>query len=336
LRELAAEFGASFHTVSGAIEILCRDDLAMRAPGRGCRVLPPQDRLHRSVICVIYAPPRLPHTIGTGQQRVVDGIQQTLQRHGYRFEAINYNDTPLSPDEIVERYGAVISAVDVDREGRVLMALEARRIPLVVANLEPDWNLTATFVDHCKTTRHAVRTLVAMGHRRIGFVTRSPRIHFYGKAREGYILGLQEAGIELDERLIVEAAGPENLSGYIAARRLLDVRPLPTAIVAARDYLAHGAYQAFTEAGYVIGKDVSLIGFDDVTWPQEEPFLTTFREPNYELGAVAAEMLIDRIVNGWRPPEKRELECEFILRRTVAPLVSQGGVAVSAGAAGRR
>ena len=193
----------------------------------------------------------------------------------------------------------------------------------MIANLEWSWEITSTWVDHGKATLHAVRTLVSMGHRRIGLVTRSPDTYFYGKSLEGYVAGLEEAGLPLDRTLIVESeGGHDNLTSYFTAKRLLNVHPVPTAIVAARDYHAHGAYSAFTEAGYVVGRDVSLIGFDDVTWPEGRDFLTTFREPNYELGVVAAEMLIDRIVHGWRPPEKREIECPFILRRSAGPLVS--------------
>ena len=70
-----------------------------------------------------------------------------------------------------------------------------------------------------------------------------------------------------------------------------------------------------------------MIGFDDTTWPEGREFLTTFREACYEMGAAAAEMLVERIVNGSMPPEKREFATPFVLRRTAGPLIRTGGAA---------
>ena len=319
IRALAREFGAGTKTVGEALGILMVEGLVVKTRGRGTRVLGPQERLSHRLITVVYSPPQLPLAVGSGQAWIVDGIQQTLTKYGYAFEPLNYTDNPLSVEELLLRYGAIVAATAFGGQETIL-EIEARRIPFVMANLEWDWEVASTWVDHRKATLHAVRTLVALGHRRIGFVTRSPRTFFYGKSREGYVAGLEEAGIPFAEDLVVESEGHDNLTSYFTAKRLLKVDPAPTAIVAARDYHAHGAYTAFTEAGYVVGRDVSLIGFDDVTWPTGREFLTTYREPNFELGVEAARMLIERIVHGWRPPEKRELECPFLLRRSAGPV----------------
>ena len=71
----------------------------------------------------------------------------------------------------------------------------------------------------------------------------------------------------------------------------------------------------------VMGKRMFDAG--EQAWPQEAPFLTTFREPCAEMGAAAAEMLVERIVNGWRKPEKREIEARFIVRRSAGPLIGE-------------
>jgi DNA-binding LacI/PurR family transcriptional regulator len=102
----------------------------------------------------------------------------------------------------------------------------------------------------------------------------------------------------------------------MAARKLLKGKHRPTAIVAGRDLHAEGICRLAGELGLVIGRDLSVVGFDDVSWTQEVPFLTTFREPCYELGAVAADMLIDRMTGGWRAPEQREIPAPLILRRS--------------------
>ena len=322
VRVLAEEFGAGTKTVSEALGILMEEGLTEQTRGRGTRVLPPQDRLSHSLVGVIYATPLQPQAVGTGLIRMIEAAQNTLRSQGYAFEAVNLNHRPMTPEQITARFGAILAGGMIGDE-TAMVRYEAMGIPFVVANLEWDWNLTGTWVDHRKTTLHAVRSLIRMGHRRIAFIGRSPDSYFYGKARQGYEEGLAEAHIAFDDSLIAETLEHNNLSAYIAAKKLLKANPLPTAVVAARDYHAHGAHHAFSEAGYVVGRDISLIGFDDVTWPEGRDILTTYGEPCEELGSVAAEMLIDRIVHGCRPTERRELECPFILRRSAAPVVSE-------------
>jgi len=143
---------------------------------------------------------------------------------------------------------------------------------------------------------------------------------FYGKTLNAYRESLEAAGLPRDESLVSIVEKSDSLHGYIAAGRLLEIRPRVTALVTARDALAIGACRRFTEAGLAIGHDMSVIGFDNLGQDDASSFLTTFDEPCPEMGAVAAEMLIERIVNGWHPPEKREIEARLILRRSAGPL----------------
>jgi DNA-binding LacI/PurR family transcriptional regulator len=93
----------------------------------------------------------------------------------------------------------------------------------------------------------------------------------------------------------------------------------PTGIVAGRDVLAEGVCHAVEEAGLRVGYDVSVIGFDNVSWECEDPILTTFEEPAYAMGATAVDMLVERLTQGWRPIEQRVLDCRPVVRRSVGP-----------------
>jgi len=90
--------------------------------------------------------------------------------------------------------------------------------------------------------------------------------------------------------------------------------------VAARDLIAQGVCHAAKEAGLAVGYDLSVIGFDDCSWDDGREFLTTFREPCFEMGVTAVDMLIERLVSGWRPPERRVLEAPLVLRRSAGPV----------------
>jgi len=325
-RTLAEELGASRATIRAALAILCRERLVEKARGRGARVAPPLSRLSKGVIGVLYP---------EGAFRLYDvaptllGVQQTLMRLGYAFEfaEVTWREGapmvlgrptpwPLTADNFLEHYGAGVFWEYATYDEHIL-ELERRHAPVVVANMQNDIPVTATWVDHRKASRSAVNFLAAMGHRRIAFVGRDPGQRFHGRARQGYLDGLAENGIAFDDRLAVVCDGTSPISAYAAIKPLLLSDDRPTGVVAARDLLAQGVCHAMQEAGLALGRDVSVIGFDDASWPVEQPFLTTFRMPSAEMGAGAAEMLVERIVGGWRPPERREMEAPLVVRQSV-------------------
>jgi LacI family transcriptional regulator len=318
-RTLASEFGASPSTVSAALEEMAQRGLVVQTRGRGTRVLPALERLSRKAIGIVNYCATPQASTGREPALTLTGIQDSFLRVGYRFELVSAAEGALPPVNLGERYGGLIFVESSGHEEQIL-ELERQKVPLVVANLEVELDVSATWVDHRKAALRAVSTLVGLGHKRIAFLGRKPDHLFYGKAREGYLAGLQEAGVATDESRIAVCEETDPLSAYFAAKPIVERPERPTAIVAARDILAQGACRAITEAGLVVGKDVSVIGFDDVSWPQEKPFLTTFHEPCREMGEVAAQMLAERIVHGYRPPEKRELEAPLILRRSAGPL----------------
>jgi LacI family transcriptional regulator len=201
----------------------------------------------------------------------------------------------------------------------LLTELERRQFPYVVANLEEECDFTSTWVDHKKTTATAVSVLTAFRHKKIVLLTRELDSFFYKNALKGYKQGLENAGISFNPDFIISLKtlnGSE--SSYMLIREYLKWNSKPTAIIACRDELAAGAWQAIVDAKLIIGQDISIIGFDDLSWPAGKN-LTTFAEPARELGNVAAEMLIERITYGFKSVEKRELEAPLILRSSVGP-----------------
>ena len=328
-RELARELGVSRTTVSAALSSLVKERLVEQTRGRGTRALTAQERLSCLSIGVLHGfnmPSRYPEPAF-----IMRGILDSLTQLGYGHKTVpivaqDYPHSGLSENlvrissmrSLTSRYDALICVEDMHAEDQLLM-LEERRIPLVVANLETDLPVTATYVDHRKVMRSAVEVLAALGHRRIAYVGTETSQFFYKEALEGYLGGLEAVGLTRDESLIGLCEQTAAIKAYMATRSLLATPNPPTAIVAARDLLANGVQEAAVEAGLEVGRDISIIGFDDLEQEAHSRSLTTFHEPAYEMGRVAAEMLVDRIVNGWRPPEKRELEAPLVLRRSVGP-----------------
>jgi len=322
-RKLARELGASRLTIATALGRMVKAGLVVRNPGRGTRVLAPWERLAHPLVGVIHG---LSTTSGephrTGSFATLQGALNVLQQVGCPHEVVTATWSADScVEELLQRFGAFLFIELPPDAVEAAMGIERRRAPLVVAKLEGrnHLDISATFVDHRLPTQEAVRFLSNLGHRRIAYVTRDPEFAFYGDAHEGYLNGLKEAGVPRDESLIAIAERTDALSGYFAAEKLLMLDDPPTAFVAARSTLAEGVCQAIERAGLLVGHHVSVVGFDDTTWPREDPILTTFDEPCHEMGVTAARMLMERIVNGWRPPQKRRLDTPFILRRSAGP-----------------
>lgn len=153
--------------------------------------------------------------------------------------------------------------------------------------------------------RDAVLRLAAHGHRRIGFVGGASEYNFSHLREQGFRDGMAEAGLGLDEDLILDEAMLRE-DGERATRRLLAADMPPTAIVFAVDLAALGAYDAVRVMGLTIGRDLSVISYDGIPeggWI--EPPLTTFSVDSSMAGERLARLLIRRI-RGEAPETLRE------------------------------
>ena len=325
-RILSQELQTSRRSVSLGLTRLQAEGIVVQTPGRGTRLLPPEDRHQQVVIGVAYLaafsilPLQLTH--------ILHGIEGVFRSRGYPYQLMPL-DHPKREGVVQEIMHQCNALLCLHTFGYVeeMCELERKHFPIVVAGIEVMGEFSGTWVDHRKTTLAAVKVLTGMGHRRIALIGCPPTQHFYGDAHEGYRAGLAEAGILVDESLIVGVRDCDTLAAYLAARSLLALPDRPTAIITGRDLEANGVCRAVNEAGLTVGRDVSVFGFDDNSWPGSQSLLTTFREPCEELGMAAAEMLVERVLYGWRAPEHRELEAPMIFRQSVGPVFA--GVAAA-------
>ena len=134
---------------------------------------------------------------------------------------------------------------------------------------------------------------------------------------EGYKKALVEAGIEYSEELVVSGNFVWQ-SGYESMKDLLKHHPQCTAVFVASDTMAYGALQAITEAGLNVPDDVGIIGFDDLEFSSlTNPPLTTIRQPRYQMGQKAMEVLTDILRDEAENGIKIPLAPELIVRRSV-------------------
>lgn len=166
----------------------------------------------------------------------------------------------------------------------------------------------------------AVEHLIGLGHTRIAFICGA---HHSGQSqarRLGYEDALRNANIPINPDWIVKGAFTE-ATGFVQTQALLALPERPTAIFAANDAMAFGAFDAIAAAGLKIPDDLSVIGFDDVARASfVHPRLTTLRQPLQEIAFRAVDELIKAIKHDTSPGGFRiELPSRLVLRESTGP-----------------
>ena len=206
---------------------------------------------------------------------------------------------------IIERQVAGVALMTSEFDDRLVEELARGRVSVVLLDRDaPAVGMSNLCVDYAAGIEEAVRHLVSLGHRRISFVSGPPhlssirkRLDAFRASRARYLPG--GAGGE------VYVGDLKLEGGRRAAREMLAGGARPTAVVAANDLMALGAMREFLSAGLSIPRDVSVVGFDDISFAAlAEPPLTTVCLPRGELGRRAVEALTATIEH----PERQGVE----------------------------
>jgi DNA-binding LacI/PurR family transcriptional regulator len=173
--------------------------------------------------------------------------------------------------------------------------------------------------DNIDGARQATEHLLALGHRRIAFLT-GQTTDLAGLER---LLGCQQAlaraGITPDPGL-VRQSGWNIDEAYEAARILLAERRDFTAIVAGSDFMALGILRALLEEGLRVPDDVSLVGFDDVELSKYTvPPLTTVQQDRVSMGRGAVQQLV-AMIEGTGEASPLILPTRLIIRKSTGPV----------------
>ena len=169
-------------------------------------------------------------------------------------------------------------------------------------------------VDNRRGAFEAVDLLVRKGHRRIGLIAGQANISTNRLRRLGYNDALSSHAIQVREEY-VRVGDQRQASGRALAHELLSLGKPPTALFVVNNLMAVGALEAMHQRRLAVPGDVALIGFDDLPWAEAlSPPLTVVRQPAYEVGRNAAELLLKRLSDPQRPETHLKLMPELIVR----------------------
>jgi LacI family transcriptional regulator len=210
------------------------------------------------------------------------------------------------------------------RDDPRLPLLAGLQIPFVVHGRATGTQTPYSWVDvnNKRAILRATQFLMDLGHRRIGLINGREDMDFALRRRAGYVEALSLAGQDADPALMHSAEMSET-EGHRAARAMLALPQPPTALVVSSIVSAIGVRRAADEMGLVLGRDLSVVAYDDdisyLRNGDEVPLFTAMRSSVRDAGRRAARMLIDLIEHPASAPRSEMLEATLHLGLSTGP-----------------
>lgn len=237
-------------------------------------------------------------------------VERRASQAGYATMICNTDGRPelesARVESLLEHRVAGIIMLQFSGAASVVGELLAQGVPLAVASWEERSDCVS--VDDEAGARLAVEHLLALGHRRIAYLSSELVEPVTDGARfEGYRSALEGAGLE-----------PRSLRWEDVADSLADV---PTAFFVSNDVVAIQLVEALEERGLRVPADVSVAGFDDIALAGLRRIsLTTVAQPREQLAQLVVELLLRRIEDGdGLPLQQLRLEPTLVVRGSTAP-----------------
>ena len=132
----------------------------------------------------------------------------------------------------------------------------------------------------------------SMGHKKIAYI-QGNRSAVAEKRLKGFLQSMSSKGLEIKSDWIITAEYHNPELTYKYTRQLLEGSDRPTCIFMPDDYSAIGGYNAIKDMGLIIGKDVSVVGYDGIAYATlVSPKLTTYAQDTEKIGVAAARKLV--------------------------------------------
>jgi LacI family transcriptional regulator len=251
---------------------------------------------------------------------IVRGIQDYLKDFDYLSLIVNSDWDPQLEQE------AITTLVSRPVDGLVFVeyshfaknqALEQSHKPYIFVHRLFGLSINNSVVpDEDYGAALAVNHLLGLGHRRIAYINGPEGWHSARRRWISYQNELVSHGLTVEPAL-VQPGDWELEGGYQAAKNLLSLSELPTAIFAANDLMALGAIYAIQDAGLKVPADIAVVGYDNRNFSRIcRPRITTVSMPVYEMGQKAAELLVKQILAGRVEVDEIKVQGRLFVRET--------------------
>jgi LacI family transcriptional regulator len=257
---------------------------------------------------------------------MVRGIDDVLAAAGYCALIVNTdNDSEREQTQIGFLRGRQVEGIifgTARLDSPFLERLVAEAVPIVLINRRVETpGITSVTVNDTDGVLLGLRHLAELGHRRIAHLA-GPQWTSTGKTRlRAYQQGLRDLGLEQgNSDLVVMCEAFTESQGAVGFETLLARDTGCTAVVAGNDLLALGCYDIMQRRDMPCPETMSIVGFNDMPIVDKlRPGLTTIRIPQYDVGAEAARLLLDRIGDPATSAKSVMLDVELVVRGSTGP-----------------
>lgn len=331
MSDVAARAGVSPATVSRA---LTGGSVSDRA----------RERVLRAVDELNYHPNHLARNMRSGSSRIFSlvvsdisnpfftaiarGAEDVAQANGYALAVFNTDEDP-------KREASCLSVVSAERSAGLVLASTNQAaesldhvirlgIPVVAIDRRvTDLTSDLVTVDNGTAAYEAVTHLIDWGHRRIAIVGGPEAVSTAEERRVGYERALRDHRVAIDPDLVRRGNLRES-GGRSETLALLNLAEPPTAIFSVNNLTTLGVIRALREHGVRVPEQISLVAFDDLPIGDLlDPPVTVVKQPTYQIGAKAAELLLRRIGDPAAAVQEVLLSARLVVRGSTGPVPDQ-------------
>lgn len=253
---------------------------------------------------------------------LIHDIEEECSKHDFniifttaRGGSVGDKPTPYWDRDVAS--GTILLGDNVTKEE--IRALAERDPRLVVINTSFETlNVEFVLMNNVKGAYDACKYLVSLGHKTIGYAQGIVRIYNFESRKRGFMLALQESGLQLrsEDIFVVHSefgASNQQFIDILSKRK----KDLPSAVFCENDYIAIGLIKALTEARLGVPKDVSVVGFDDISHCRIiSPELSTVHVEKKEIASLAVRRLITIVKDTSVPRRKTVLDTSLVVRKS--------------------
>lgn len=303
--------------ISTAAQTLNYDKLPLERIGRGKKQSEP-------IIVIV------PNITNPYYASLITGLEYALKQEGMSMILYNTGSSQEAEKQYVyslanSHYQGVIIVSICEEHGHIEKLLgNGVRVVAIEQHVELDCNRVG--FHYFRGGEMAVEYLASKGKERIAFIS-SPLVRASrNQVYQGYLSGLKKSGLIFQKEYVKIGKGgvPEvdelfdYANGVRQMEKLLQMDQLPDAVFCINDVMAIGVLNALKIHGYQVPQDIGVMGFDNICFSgMLTPGLTTIEQPTYEIGTMAAEILIGGFHDKNRNNITVSLEPKLIVRESV-------------------
>jgi len=251
---------------------------------------------------------------------IINGIENMLETHGYSvMVASTYNlakKQQSTLNKFRERQVDGLIIATAMRGDKLIKDCILEGTPFVEAvRTSGNTDVCSVISDEITGGIMVISHLAQLGHKKIAYIA-GPQFLSTGFNRyQGFLQGMKKNGLIVDQNLIISCSAFSEEEARNAASKLLTNKRKITAIYVGNDIMALGVYNELEAQAIKCGKDISVVGFDDMPFANKfNPPLTTIHTPMINVGTEAARILLDKINEINIPAQIIKIKPELVIR----------------------